>query len=614
MSRFLRTNFGGSGNGATGLQGITGLEGIQGATGLNGLQGITGLSGQTGASGATGLQGFIGNQGSTGIQGETGLQGTTGLQGITGQAGFGYTGIQGVTGAAGVSSANDLPLGVGYTGGIFAWESETITANALDDTNKLLLAISPASPNALSGSLVLSNTTKFNAILPTGLASSWYQDGKVAGDSITDYVIDGTYNLSSPNTSTDFKVGSTFSGDEGAVQHFEDGVLLSSRDVTLGVGVTNTIEILSVATYNTIWRKANARINYNQVTEGYKYHTMRYLSTSVNQVTSITKVWYDDQDPTPVFSTGATVVQNTLSSTRYLSGIRYYSNGDTFNVSCTITNLANKAIRPTNPVSYVMSGISSVDVPIDGSSFAYNSAFNLSVSGVAISVSNVYSINATLSVTARKPSTKTATSTSSTENRLINTYSSTYSTNGNIYMFDENYRWLLSTDFSVIPVNYSNPTGNWNSSLALSNGNLMLYNSVWDYPNINFTSGYLPAQSGNNYSTFSGDQVAVWAVNIGVAHSSMSIVFTGILYTAISAVGSGSLNFEVRLPGESNWLDAGRAFGDGNGCRLGSSSGSTLNMSFGTMTSTNSSGVVFMRVTLRNTSTGKASRMQVSGT
>lgn len=713
MSRFSRTNMGGSGvtgiQGETGLQGNTGLQGATGIQGVTGVQGLDGLSAScalyrfdnstidsdpgsgkfrlnntdltlvtaafvdnlndsasdissfllflgkagtyiyiqdrydssivasyfvnTDAENASGYVRFplltyinhsnsfsynsktsfcLAVKGTQGVTGIDGIQGTTGLQGVTG---LGVTGLQGVTGLSGASSsANELPLGINYSNGIFPWQDTTMTATALDDTNKLLLAISPVPPNALSGSLVFSNSTKYNAILPTGLSSAWYQDGKVAGDSVSDYVIDNTYNLSSPNTTTDFKVGSTFGGDEGTVQHLEDNTVVASRDVVDGVGVTNTIEILSIATYNTIWRKANARINFTQTTEGYKFHAMKYVSTDINQTTSVTKIWYDNQDTTPTFSTAATIAQNTLSSSRYLSGIRYYSTNDTFDISCAINDLANKAIRPTNPISYSMSGINSVNITINGSSFAYNDVYNMSVSAVAINASNIYDINAILSVIARKPSGKTATSNSSTANRLINTYSTTYSTNGNIYMVDENYRWLLSTDFSIIPGNYSNPTGNWDSSQPLTNGNAILYNSVCDYPTINYTSGYLPTQTGTNYSTFSGNQVAVWAVNIGVAHSSMSIVFTGILYTAISAVGTGNLNLELRLPSESDWLDAGKAFGDGNGCRLGSSSGSTLNASFGTMTSTNSSGVVFIRVTLRNTSAGEISRIQTSGT
>ena len=181
-------------------------------------------------------------------------------------------------------------------------------------------------------------------------------------------------------------------------------------------------------------------------------------------------------------------------------------------------------------------------------------------------------------------------------------------------MFDEKYRWKLSNDFSLIPGNYANPTGDWTSSTVLSNGNGQLYNSTWYYPSVNYSLGYLPAQAAN-YSGFAGDQVIVWATNIGVAHSSMRIVFSGINFTDISPDGFGNLNMSIRLPNETVWLDCGRSFGDGNGCRNdGGSSGTVLALTFGTYTSTNSSGVVFIKVTLKNSSAAKASSMVITGT
>ena len=526
----------------------------------------------------------------------------------------GYTGIQGVTGDVGSLLGNQIPMGLpidgSFSGGIFDWDATTKVTSGLDDLNELLLAIAPSPPGALAGALTLSGTTKYSAIFPTGLNAVWYQDGAVPGGSTTDYVVDGSYSLASANQSTTFKVGSTFAGDEGTVYHVEDGVDGSSRAITAGVGVSGTVNITSVATYNTIWRKGNAQIDYTQTAEGYKKHAMRYQTVSVNQITSDSKFYYDDVNATPVVST-PTVSQNTLGSSRYLSGIRYYYIGDTFDFSGTVTNIANKSIRPTNPISYSMNGLSTVNVAIGGATFAWNGIYTFNPTGVALNASNVYSLNSRLTLTATKPSGTAASGTSSTQNRFVNTYSTTNSSNGDLTMFDENYRFPTSTDFSVIP---GSITGNWTSSTALSTGNAQLYDSTWYYPSINFTSGYLPAQGGGtNYSSFSGDQVVVWGQNIGVAHSSMRIVFTGIVYTDISPVGSGSLNLEIRLPTATGWLDAGRDYGDGAGCRLGSSSGSTLNLTFGTASSSTSSGVVFIRVTLRTSSAARASRMVVSG-
>jgi hypothetical protein len=603
--------------GVTGPQGLTGIQGgtgLMGPTGVQGVTGILGIDGVTGVQGATGIQGVTGIMG---IDGETGVQGATGIQGQTGIQG--PTGAQGITGGVGIYWASELPLGTPpdgtYADGIFPWVNTTMTAVALDDVNELLLAISPAPPGALNGSLVLSNTTKYNAILPTGLSSAWYQDSSVAGNIIADYVVDNTYNLANASPTTTFKCGSIFGGDEGTVYHVLDGTNDSSRGVLSGVGTSGNIQITSIATYNSIWRKANAQINYTQTTEGYKKHAMRYQTTSVNQLTNNTKFWYDDVNGTPGFPSDSTITQSVLSSTRYLSGIRYYYTGDTFDMTSSITNIAKKCIRPTNPVSYSMPGLALVNLAISGASFAWDGTYNFSIND-ALDTANVYSIDARLTITGTKPAGTTANKLTLSENRLVNTYSPTYSTNGDITMFDERYRWKLSNDFSLIPSNYSNPTGDWTSSDLLSSGDGQLYNSTWYYPSINYTTGYLPAQNpGANYSGFSGEQVVVWATNIGVAHSSMRIVFTGINYTDISADGSGNLNLEIRLPNETGWLDCGRSFGDGNGCRNdGGSSGTTLAITFGTYTSTDSSGVVFVKTTLRNSSAAKASRMVISGT
>lgn len=595
---------GGGGGGSTGLQGSTGVRGLQGVTGPAG--GGTGI----GSQGATGVRGMTGiSGGGTGLQGPTGIYGPTGIGGLQGATGIG-------SGGGGVQLATQLPLGLptgGFSPGIFPWDASTMTNPALDEVNALLLAISPTPPGPLAGALTLTNTSKFTAILPTGLTSAWYQDGNVAGSTIADYVVDNSYNLTNANTATTFKVGSTFGGEDGTVFHVLDNSLSSSRAISQGVGVTGTIEIMDISTYNTIWLKGNARINYTQSAEGFKRHAMLYQTATANQFTSDTKVWYDDVDGVPAFPSDATVTQSALVSSRYLSGVRYYYTADTFSLSSVITNIANKAIRPVNPISYSMPGLALVNVPIAGNSFAYNGVYNFAVTGT-MNTANVYNVDARLTITASKPSGVNVSKTTASQNRLVNTYPTTYSTNGNITMFDEKYRWQLSNDFSLIPSNYANPTGDWTSSTALANGNGQLYNSTWYYPSINYSLGYLPSQSAN-YSSFSGDQVIVWATNIGVAHSSMRIVFTGINFTDISPVGAGNLNFEIRLPTATGWLDCGRSFGDGNGCRNdGGSSGTVLALTFGTNTSTTSNGVVFIRVTLKNSSAAKASSMVITGT
>jgi len=485
---------------------------------------------------------------------------------------------------------------------------DIITENEISQLQTIINAISPAAPLAFGGTLNFTGT-KYSAILPTGLTSAWYADGSIAGNTITDYMVSNTSIMETPNITSAFMVGTAFETARGTLIHIEDGINNESRAISAGVGVTGQLQITSLTTYNSIWQKANARINAVQSTEGFKKHSMKYIDGATILQTGDIAVRYDNVNSTPSFSTIATIVQNVISSSRYLSGIRYYYLGDTFDISAQVTNIANRAIRPIDPISYIMEGLNNVNKAISGSSFAYNGVYTLNDLSVALNVLSAYSINDRIIITAKKPNGITATSQSISENRLVNTYSPFNSTNGNITMFDENYRFPLSADFSIIPISI---TGNWNSNLPLTNGNLVLFNSVWDYPSINYSSGYLPLQSVN-YSGFTGNQVGVWASNIGMAHSSMRITFTGVTVSDVSPVGTGNLNIEIRLPNESGWLDCGKSFGDGNGCKLGSSSGNIFNLSFGTFTSSNSNGIVFIRVTLLNNSIAKASQMLIVG-
>ena len=600
---------GGSGTGVSGISGYSGYSGF----GLSGYSGYSGTNG-SGSSGGSGLSGYSGISGYSGYLGYSGFSGSNGYSGNSGFSGAGSSGFSGYSGSSVSGVGNVIPLGIPTSGsfsGIFPFTQTTFVTDAIEDINSLLSAISPAAPGILTGNLALSGITKYSAILPTGLNSSWYQNGMVAGNTITDYITDNTYTMASPNQSTSFAVGSTFGGNTGAIWHTINGVDTYFRNITSGVGTTNTIQITSIATYNTIWNKGNAQLNYTQVSEGFTQHLMKYIANGVTQQTNNINFWYDDVNSTPTFPSGLIVVApHTTSSNRYLSGIRYFYLGDTFDFTASIANIANKSIRPVNPISYSMTGLTSVNLAIDGSSFAYNATYSLSQINIALNASNASTIDSRAVVIATKPSGINATSTSASQNMLVNTYSTTNSTNGNITMYDENYRFPLTTNFNVVP---GSLTGNWNSITALSNGNGQLWNGQWFYPSLNYTSNYLPTQTVN-YSTFSGDQVIVWGVNIGVAHSSMQIVFTGILYTDISADGTGNLNVDIILPSATSWLDAGKPFGSGNGCQIGASSGSTLNLSFGTYSSSSSNGIVFIKVTLKNGSAAKASQMVITGT
>jgi hypothetical protein len=191
---------------------------------------------------------------------------------------------------------------------------------------------------------------------------------------------------------------------------------------------------------------------------------------------------------------------------------------------------------------------------------------------------------------------------------MVNTFGVT-STAANEYFDDENYR---------LPLNWSGTdtvsslTGNWNSQAALANGNAQqgpvatnengLHCAAADY-----SSGRLPQQAVN-YSGRTGAQRYMRGLQTTAPKSSIQLVLAG-LAGGISPVGSGDVNVEVRLPGQTGWLDAAKPYNgigaanDGDGCLVGSvtySGSATLNLTFGTKTSYNSNNRLLVRLTLNN--------------
>jgi hypothetical protein len=235
---------------------------------------------------------------------------------------------------------------------------------------------------------------------------------------------------------------------------------------------------------------------------------------------------------------------------------------------------------------------------------------------ITIPNSNVRSIDSRATVIPRDPYGSYSSASSISEKRLVDAYLST-STDIIEYFDDEDYR-LPDNDGSAYPNNYDSIpgsiTGVWTSSTVLSDGEAQVYNGGLFFPEINFTSGYLPTQQvGTNYSTFSGDQVYLRAIyDFGNTHNAGSLELQGLVNADVGAVGTGAINVEIRLPGvlptATEWLDLGSTFfsgsftgSQGDGCRT-SQSGSTWGWTSGTFGTSNSGWMIIVRVTFRNSS------------
>lgn len=458
-----------------------------------------------------------------------------------------------------------------YTDGLFPFTADTSTANAVDDINELLLAIAPAQPGDLtSQSLVLSGSTTYSAILPSGLAAAWYVGGDVAGGTITTYIVDGTYTLDSPDQSTRFNGGRIADTSLlGIITHVLNGADGSAHDAaTNGVGTTGTVTVDDISTYNTIWNKINAQIDYTQVAEGRITHAMSHTLAGTSNTTEL---FYDDTNTAPTFSSGLSVAENVVLD-GYLSGIRHYAVNASFTGDFTAASgIFEKAYHPTRVAELTGPAMSAVQVN-PSSTPAVGDTFVVSGEGFSLDTASVVRETHAVTCTLRKPNGDSATSTANLS-LPVNTYSTTTATTTAEYFVDESRR--LTALASTAP--------DWTSSDALTDGYAQ-QKIVGSVARVQFPDS-------TDYSGFVGAEQLYQRHFSKTAASSGTIVFTGISYTDIDSYDSGGdLNVLLYLDTDQKWFDLGRVFGDDG---LGDGSGDSQTNAIGARTSGSSGTVDF---------------------
>lgn len=537
--------------------------------------------------------------------------------------------------AGGSRGAISDTLGVptdGHFEGLLDLDPDTRIPDAVDWINDILAELAPQMPDRLTSVDLSSNRTPVTGRLPSGLDSRWYQDGKVAGNTI--FVIPhNNLILSSPNSSDRFGNGDKgflISGhnDGGAgltdvarldiEVNFDDDVVgpdvqdLSTWDnqgsgdpctnaIVVFVNSKGNLEVTYCGWHNDFnaWQRMNARMNISSLDEGYNSFVMAHEYGSIVEISNEYKMWYDNDTNGLAFASTPTIVQNTLSSSKYLSGVRYYTIGDTFDIDYDALNVYRKCYHLTSVSVYRFDGQSAnvtrnpVSVPVYTDSLAVSET-------ISADRSNYYTLNARLSVTLYHPWKTSASTNSSSENRLYNGYGN-ISTTKIEYFLDENYR-LPAGSYDSVPT----LTGQWNSQTTLSNGQCLVYNQRVQYPNHNLTTT-LPS-SNPNYTGFTGNQLYLRGFHDSAPHSNVILTLSNLtVNTHVSPVGTGDVNVEVKLPTQTGWLDAGTDYNaalftgaDGDGCKV-SGSGSALTLTFGTFSTANSGGIIVVRVTFRNT-------------
>lgn len=520
------------------------------------------------------------------------------------------------------------PLGTpsdgSFADGLLEWNSQTRINDALDDTNEILLELAPAQANTLAGTTLANNRTLYSGKLPSGLdADTWYQDGKAAGDTVTNVINQSSVTLTSASPSDTFSkadegflIGRKRAGAGSLTQYakiniganFVEGVPgvsprpsiqdLNAWKVAQKAGfecvdcdtpdVANTglcviskgndkLVITDVRKYNNFnkWQKGNANMQFTSLEAGYHEFQMEHNVRSAARATAITKLFYDNNTDALTFQVSPTLVEVSTGKLRYLSGIPYYTDATGGNsgsgsgaaqlrVQFTGANVFKNIYRSDKIADYTVAGLSGTVSKAQATTPNVNDVFAVDDT-FSINAANVYSLNSIVSATLYHPFKSNAAASSATENRYVNTYSLTRSTDTIEYFTDEQYRLPAGIDLSVAPAaNGSTMKNQWDSTAVIANGNALVHNQQVKYPAGNYSTGILPAGGPNYAAGFTGDQVYLRAFNVGTAKNNFNLTLTNLVNADVGAKGAGNINVEIKLPGVSGWLDAGSAFMSGS--------------------------------------------------
>jgi hypothetical protein len=417
----------------------------------------------------------------------------------------------------------------------------------------------------------LSGTTLFSAILPSGLAAAWFTGGDSPGDTITSYVVDGTYLLNSPSQATSFNGGFTSDTSQlGTVTHVLNSVDSSAHNVAAsGVGTTGTVTVDDISVFNTIWNKINAEIAVTQTAEGRETHAMRHTLAGI---TTTSEFFLDTVNTTPSFSVAPVATENTPVD-GYLSGIIHYASSSTFDLAYTAaTGIFNRAYHPTEVSRIEISGAPNTAVN-PGAVPVFTDTFVVSGETITLSTANVASETPSATVRLFKPNGAT-TSASDALGRAINTFGTASTATAESFV-DEARRLG----------DVSSTTPDWTSSDLLTDG----YAQV----KIVGSGGQVQFPDATDYPGFVATEQIYQRHFTKAAASSGTIVFGGFTVAQIDPYGTGDTNVLLRLDTDALFFDAGLAFGANNGdasgdspansigCQVGTSSGSSLDFTFG---------------------------------
>lgn len=481
--------------------------------------------------------------------------------------------------------------------------AEQIGADQRKQDIKIGKMMPPDAEELTGKSLVIyaASTSKISGYLSQDAAAS-YEAGKAAG-SLVDYIIkDATFILETPNTSTAINAGGEgvleldINGAQGGAFDLGAAFVVANEDGNQTWTPANSpdgkITIVSVGNYNDFWQKVVARLNIepSDLRKGFNNITLKHTGIGGDQVSADFKVFNDTATNSPTVSVPTLAVHNKVS--KWLSGVEYIGAGSVMKVSATGSNLVDNTYTPDPLTLTGLSGApTTVIAPTDGSVSGLSTPpvvteqMVVTDKLVTLSVANQCSADARVTATPKRPSGSGTAQQSASQNLAVNTFGNR-STDTVEYFDDEQYRLPVSgwDDESKTAAK----TGNWDSTQQPSAGEAK--------------QGIVSANTNGLVSSGAHKR---YYLSGSTAKSSIQLALTGAIGT-LGQVGSGDTNVEIKLPGQTGWMDAVKPYGgnaaalvnDGAGC-MASISGGTVNATFGTFSNFGSNYRCLVRVTSR---------------
>jgi hypothetical protein len=358
------------------------------------------------------------------------------------------------------------------------------------------------------------------------------------------------------------------------------------------------------------------------------------------------EVFVDTTYPSPPIPGGLVVAEHTPNLS-YLSGIRYYGLGSTFDISGQVLE-AYEAMFSNQPVNVDLSqlGISGVsDLAYTDSSITpghppipkWDDALSW-LKTLAINVSSFSNFNAVARQRGRDPFNISGYN-DSIGGIMVYTIPQT-STDVDERFDDEAYRAIPKSVWPLAPACPPVGVDKFDSTHALDMSSYMgaqVYTSELVYPSINFLT---PAtrrpvqQAGTDYSLLAGtreyqrpyrhDTTPATRSNVVMYIPGFDVTTIGGGSPDIQPGGSGAVNMFIQIPSVSTvWFDCGRQYFSSqfpspeSGCLVKSLSGTAGGMptneywyfTFGTMSTTLTDRMIILRIEYRSTPTKRFSRI-----